>query len=373
MRPPEATLALLARRLLAARNPVILAGHELGVHDAFAEAVELAELLGAGVFHQTVPYAAQFPSEHPACLGALTRNQKAVRAALEPFDLLVCLGADLLRMSVYSPIDPLPPGMPVVHVSEREWELGKNHPTAVALQANVKETLAALLPLLRAQRSPGAAAQAAQRLAAFAPRNWSAQQGRVRLAALEAAEETPIDPRFLMLRVAEALPRDAVVVEEALTSSLTLPALVPQRDPKSYFGLASGGLGFALPGAIGAALALPGRPVTAVVGDGAALYGVQALWTAAHLKLPITYVIANNRSYRILKERLVSMRKSERFVGMDLRDPEIDFVALAQSMGVAARRIVDPQALAPALREAMRQGGPQLVEVMIADGFGDGR
>jgi benzoylformate decarboxylase len=237
----------------------------------------------------------------------------------------------------------------------------------------VKETLAALLPLLRAQRSAGAAALAAQRLVALAPRNWGAQQRRARLAALEAAEEMPIDPRFLMLRIAEALPREAVVVEEALTSSLTLPALVPQRDPKSYFGLASGGLGFALPGAIGAALALPGRPITAIVGDGAALYGIQALWTAAHLKLPITYVIANNRSYRILKERLVSMRKSARFVGMDLRDPEIDFVALARSMGVAARRVVDPQEIAPALREAMRHDGPHLIEVMIADGFGDGR
>jgi benzoylformate decarboxylase len=173
-----------------------------------------------------------------------------------------------------------------------------------------------------------------------------------------------------MLRIAEALPREAVVVEEALTASLTLPALVPQRDPQSYYGLASGGLGFALPGAVGAALALPGRPVVAVVGDGSSLYGIQALWTAAHLKLPVTYVIANNRSYRILKERLISMRKSERFVGMDLRDPEIDFVSLARSMGVAAQRVSDPQALAPALREAMRAGGPQLVEVMIADGFG---
>jgi benzoylformate decarboxylase len=173
-----------------------------------------------------------------------------------------------------------------------------------------------------------------------------------------------------MLRVAETLPRDAVVVDEALISSLTLPALVPQRDPQCYYGLASGGLGFALPGAVGAALALPGRPVTAVVGDGSALYGIQALWTAAHLKLPITYVIANNRSYRILKERLVSMRKSERFIGMDLRDPAIDFVSLARSMGVGARRVIDPQDVAPALREAMRAGAPRLVEVMVADGFG---
>ena len=100
------------------------------------------------------------------------------------------------------------------------------------------------------------------------------------------------------------------------------------------------------------------------------MYGIQALWTAAHLKLPITYVITNNRSYRILKERLVSMRKSDRFVGMDMRDPAIDFTGLAQSMGVPARRITDPQDFAPALREAMASGAPRLIEVMVADGFG---
>jgi benzoylformate decarboxylase len=367
-RPSEATLARLAERLAGAKNPVILAGHELAVHDAFAEAIELAELLGAGVYQQPIPYTAQFPSEHPAYLGALTRNQKAVRAALEPFDLMVCLGADLLRMSVYSPIDPLPTGMPVIHVSERDWELGKNHATELAIHANVKETLAALLPLLRARRNSDAAAAARKRLAALAPRNWSAQRERARLAALEAAEDRPIDPGYLMLRIAETLPKDAVVVEEALTSSTALPALLPLRDRHSFYGLASGGLGFALPGAIGVSLALPGRPVTAIVGDGSAMYGIQALWTAAHLALPITYVITNNRGYRILKERLVSMRKSDRFVGMDIRDPEIDFCALAGSMGVAAQRITEPQDFAPALRDAVASGAPRLLEVMVADG-----
>ncbi|MGH8738573.1 MAG: thiamine pyrophosphate-binding protein [Burkholderiales bacterium] len=365
-RPSDESLARLAGKLLAARNPVILAGQELSVHDAFAEAAELAELLGAGVYQQTIPYSAQFPTEHRAYLGALTRNQKLVRAALEPFDLLVCLGADLLRMSVYSPVDPLPEGMAVMHVSERDWELGKNHPTEFAVQANVKETLRALLPLLRAKRSPAAE----QRLAALAPRNWSAQRDKARLAALEAAEEMPIDPRYLMLRLAEALPKDAVVVEEALTSSNTLPAFLALRDPKSFYGLASGGLGFALPGAVGVSLALPGRPVVALVGDGSAMYGVQALWSAAHEKLPVTYVIANNRSYRILKERLISMRHSDKFVGMDIREPAIDYCALAQSMGVPANRIVEPQDFAPALREALASGGPRLIEVMVADGFG---
>ncbi len=369
-RPSDEALAALARRLLAAKNPVIIAGQELSTHDAFAEATELAELIGAGAYQQTVPYAAQYPTAHRAYLGALTRVQKSIRAALEPFDLLLCLGADLLRTSVYSPLEPLPAGLPVVHVSERDWEMGKNFPTELAVRANVKETLRALLPLLRQMRGADAAAAAERRLAALAPRNWSAQRDRARVAALEVAEEKPVDPRFLMLRFAEALPKDAVVVEEALTSSLTLPAVLEQRDAKSFYGLASGGLGFALPGAIGVSLALPGRPVAAMIGDGSALYGIQALWSAAHLKLPITYVIANNRGYRILKERLISMRKTDRFVGMDIREPAIDYTALAGSMGVPGRRIVDPADIAPALREGLASGGPRLIEVMVADGFG---
>jgi benzoylformate decarboxylase len=369
-RPSDEALEQLAARLLAARNPVIVAGQELATHDAFAEATELAELLGAAVFQQTVPYCAQFPSEHRAYLGALVRNQKAVRAALEPFDLLLCLGADLLRMSVHSPIDPLPAHTAVVHVSERDWELGKNHPTELAICANVKETLRALLPLVHARRSAMDVTRAGERLAALAARNWSARRDAERLAALEAAEQRPIDPRYLMLRLSETLPDDAVVVEEALVSANSLPAFLALRDPQRFYGLASGGLGFGMPGAIGVSLALPQRPVLALVGDGAAMYGIQALWTAAHLERPITFVIANNRSYRILKERLVSMRKSERFVGMDLRDPAINFTGLAHAMGVAARRITEPQDFAPALREAVASGRPQLLEVMVADGFG---
>ncbi len=369
-RPSDDALDRLATTLLAARRPAILAGQELATRDAFGEAAELAELLGAAVFGSPIPYSAQFPTEHPAYLGALTRNQKQVRAALEPFDLLVCLGADLLRMSVYSPVEPLPDGLPVVHVSERGWELGKNYRTDLAIQADVKETLRALLPLVRARRAPEAAAQASLRLAELKPRNWSAQRAKAAVDAMMDAEATPIDPRYLMLRISEHLPKDAVVVEEALTSSTSLPGFLRLADRRSFYGLASGGLGFALPGAIGVSLALPGRPVTAVVGDGSAMYGIQALWTAAHLKLPVTYVIANNRSYRILKERLVSMRSTDKFVGMDIRDPAIDYAGLAQSMGVPARRVSDPNDVVPALREAAARGGPGLIEVMVADGFG---
>lgn len=370
VRPADEALTELAARLLAAKDPVILAGQELSIHDAFAEAAEVAELLGAAVYQQPIPYCAQFPSAHPAYLGALTRNQQQVRTALAPFDLMLCLGADLLRMSVYSPLAPLPEGMPVVHISERDWELGKNYPTELALRSNVKETLRALLPLLRARRTQADAEASGRRLAALQSRNWTAQRAQARVEVLHAERTLPIDPRYLMLRISEALPRDAIVVDEALTSSASLPGFLELRDPKCFYGLASGGLGFGLPGAVGISLAQPGRPVLAVIGDGSAMYGVQALWTAAHLKLPITYVIANNRSYRILKERLVSMRSTDRFTGMDIRDPDIDFAGLAGALGVPAERVSDPQGIAPALRAALEAGGPRLIEVMVADGFG---
>jgi benzoylformate decarboxylase len=293
-----------------------------------------------------------------------------VRAALEPYDLLFCLGADLLRMSVYSPTEPLPENLPVIHLSERSGELGKNYRTDLAIQANVKETLKALLPLLRSRRTPQAAEHAAKRIAELKADNWSAQRDKARIDAMMAAETSPIDPKYLMLRITETLPKDAVVVEEGLTSSVSLAGFLPLRDPQALFGLASGGLGFGIPGAVGVSLALPGRPVVAIVGDGSTMYGVQGLWTAAHHKLPITYIIANNRSYRIIKERLVSMRSTAQFTGMDLRDPDIDFVHLGQAFGLATRRVTNPQDIAPILREAFASGKPNLVDMRVADGFG---
>jgi benzoylformate decarboxylase len=364
-RPSEEMLSKILEFISKSRKPAILAGQELAARDAFKEAAELAERLGAAVFQSSIPYSAQFPSEHPAFMGALTRLQKQVRSTLEPYDLLLCLGADLLRMSVYSPVEPLPENLPVVHISERSAELGKNYRTDLAIHADVKETLRALL-----QKLPRSS-EAERRLSEIKPKNWSAQRDQARVEAMEAAEAAPIDPKYLMLRFAEALPKDAVVVDEGLVSSNSLLKVLPLRDRQSYYGLASGGLGFAVPGAVGLSLALPGRPIAVMVGDGSAMYSIQGLWTAAHLKLPITYVIANNRSYRIIKERLVGFRKSDRFTGMDLRDPEIDFVALATSMGLPARRVSDPQDVSEALKDSMKLGKPSVLDIRVADGFGD--
>ena len=370
VRPNDEALERLARRLLEAERPALLCGHEVAECDALDAVARLAELIGAPAFQQTVAQGAHFLSEHRAFMGSLGREQPKVREVLGHYDLLVCLGCDLLRMSVASPVDPLPEDLPVVQIGQRDWEMGKNYPTEMALRAHLGETLAALLPKLEAMRSGERAAQAERALQGVQGANWSTGRDRLKAEASEVAAVSPIDPRFLMRCIVERLPENATVVDEGLVTSRPLLGMLPFRDRHDLYGLASGGIGFALPGAIGIALALPERRVVAIVGDGSAMYSIQALWTAAHLKLPMTYIIANNRGYRILKERLVAFHGNQRFIGMDLREPAIDFVGLATSMGVTARHVAEPDDLAGALDAGFAEQGPVLLDVAVADGFG---
>jgi benzoylformate decarboxylase len=317
---------------------------------------------------------ALFPSDHPLFMGELTRIQPQVRATLERHDLLLDAGSDNLRMANPSAVEPLPPGMPVIQIGLRDWELGKNYPAVQALHADVKQTLAALAPVLKQRRTAAQAQAAAARAQALLPRNWTAKKQALQAKTRSLAGNTPIAPEYLMMTIAQAVPKDAVIVEEGLTSTRTLLSFLDITHRQRFYGLASGGIGFAIAGAIGIQLAVKQRPVLAVIGDGSAMYSVQALWTAAHLKLPIAFVIANNRSYRILKERVYALKGAaaahDRYLGMDFRDPPIDFPALAQSLGVPARQVTAPGDLPAALQEALQTtSGPRLLDVLVDDAF----
>jgi len=366
VRPSDTALEQLARRLLSAKNAVVLAGPEIASSDAFAEAAELAETLGTPVWHQTVGHGAHFPSEHPAYMGALNRDQKRVRAILSDYDLMLCVGSDVLQMSVWSEVEPLPETTKVAMIGLRDWEMGKNFPAEIAMRANVKETLKALVPLLRKLGGAALAERAKNSLAALATKNWSAQRAQ-RLAALKApvaGEKLPGD--WVMAKLTEALPTDAVVVDEGLTSAATLTSFYPYRDRKSFFGNVSGGIGWGIAASVGVQIALPARRVVAVIGDGSAMYCIQALWSAANMKLPMTFLILNNGGYQILKNRLKLFHGNDKPIGMDFKDPPIDACAVAKGFGVAAERVDSAAGFEAALNKSLAtKSGPTLIEVMV--------
>jgi benzoylformate decarboxylase len=364
-RPSDPILEALARRLLKAERPVIVVGDETVKSDALEVAAQFAQTLGAPVYQQSVAYGAHFLSEHACYMGSLSRDQKQVRAVLANHDLLIALGTDPVRMSVWSEVEPLPDNMPIVHIGLIDWDMGKNYPAEMAVRADLAETLAVLSPLLAKLGASRLAAKAEAAIAELASRNWSAKRCDLAQRFPSRAKMTPIDPDWLSLQIAEALPQDAVVVNEGLTSSRYLSDLVPYRDRYGFHALASGGIGWGVPAAVGVALAQAPRQVLCYSGDGSAMYTIQALWTAAHLKLPITYVIANNGGYRIIKQRLKSFHGNDQFIGMDFADPKIDFAALARSMGMPAEHICDPDAVASALRRAFSTPGPKLLDIVV--------
>ncbi len=368
--PSEAIQQQLIEALLRSSAPVIVAGRELDEQGAMGDAARLAELLGAPVYHEPIPYNTRFPTAEPTFMGDLSRNQGKVREILGHHDLLIVLGADLLRMSAYSEIDPMPEGLEVIHLSEREWELGKNYPTNLAVRAGVGETLRCLVSRVEASMTPQYAASAKARFGSIRQRNWQKRRDILARQLKEAPATSPIDPQQLALCVADvAFAQKANIVEEAPTTAPMLASLLITERPRSSFGLASGGLGFGMGGAVGAALAQPDSPVIAMIGDGSAMYAIQALWTAAHLELPITYVIVNNKSYRIIKERMVAMRQSDQFLGMDLVNPRLDFVAIGTGMGIDSLRVGNVKDLTAALTKSVSSRRPTLIEVEVDAGW----
>jgi len=367
-RPSDEALLAISHRILDAKQPMILVGSEIISSDAQAEAMQLAETLGAPVFQQSVPSGAHFPSQHSAFMGALTRVQKQVQATLSPYDLLICIGADVLQMSVWSEIEPLPSGMPIVQIGLRDWEMGKNYPAEIALRSDVGTTLRALVPILQDQMTSVRQETAIERLKTLTTNNWSSRRETMCVKTIGLENSTPINPDWLMLQIAELLPENAIVVDEGLTGAKNLLGFLPLRDRYSYFGMISGGIGWGIAAAVGVQLAQPDRPVVAILGDGSSLYSPQALWSAAHLNLPIIFVVLNNRGYRILKERLIAFHDDDRFIGMDFDAPAIDLAGLSRSLGVEAETVTNPKDFEQALNTALKDSRPRLIEVMVEPG-----
>lgn len=165
------------------------------------------------------------------------------------------------------------------------------------------------------------------------------------------------------------LPANCIVVDEAITTGRQLRDCMPQAEPHDWLEIPGGSIGYGLPAAVGAAVACPDRRVVAIVGDGSAMYTVQALWSMARENLNITVIICANRKYQILRGELEQMKTGEPGPSaqkmLNLNQPELDWVALARGHGVDALRVDQMEAFNAALKRGLQQEGPLLIEAMI--------
>jgi benzoylformate decarboxylase len=368
LRGDPAAVKQAATILAEAKRPLIVAGDAVARSKAHAELIELAELIGAPVYSELLPSTASFPASHPLFRGAMTRMQGPIRKILEQYDVLFSVGGDLFALSLPSDIEPMPAGLTLIHLDTDPWELGKNYPPQVAMLGDPKTTLPDITEAVRKAMSSGARGAARERLDA-AKAATLAERDALKAKAREMAGQMPVQPLSLLNAIGEMLPKDAVVIDETISSGAGIRSLIRSDDPQSFYGLRGGGIGWGLPAAIGVKLALPKRPVLALVGDGSAMYTCQALWTAAHERIAAVFVILNNSSYRILKQRLVAQRgfaaQVDRFVGMELTDPAIDYVNLARSLGVAAERATSVHDATDLIAKGLQSDAPLLIDVPV--------
>jgi benzoylformate decarboxylase len=375
LHPDDQAVEQAVRVLAGGKNPLMIVGDRIAQAGGVQEAVKVAEILGARVVAIAwISSEVNFPTDHPQFWEFISMNSPDTRKALSQHDVILAVGCNVFTQFLYMP-QMLTPKSKVVHLDVSAWEIEKNYPAEVGVWGDVKTGLEDLHKAL-GQVMSGAEREAARvrasTLAEAKARQREAFQEQVR----QAWKREPMDPLRLFAEMKKVLPQDTIIVNESGTATVPLYRSMTLNEPGSFFSLRGGCLGWAIGGALGVKLARPDRPVVAIIGDGSAMYGIQGLWTAAHYELPVTYVICNNHSYRMMKDFLVNYyyptlglkdRKSE-YIGMNFFKHPLDCAGVAEGYGVQGFRVEEPDELKSTLEKALNLGRPALVDVHVHSG-----
>jgi thiamine pyrophosphate-dependent acetolactate synthase large subunit-like protein len=369
--PDDGFIRKAAALLSSAQKPMIFMGDGVAYSDAQAELGRVAEILGAEVWgvdsgELNMSYA------HPLYQGQTGHMfGPASFPITSTGDVNLICGTYMVPEVFPNLGNIFAPGAKVIHIDLNAYEIAKNHSVDLGVVSDPKLTLARLADVLEATMSGSQKEKARTRIREIGTRKEERQAAQ--LAADQGVrDQVPMHALRFMEELAAILPKDAVIFDEALTSSPELTRYIPPTTPGCFFQTRGGSLGVGIPGALGAKLANPDKTVLGFTGDGGSMYTIQALWTAAHHNIGAKFVICNNQSYMLLELNIMQYWKER---GMEehvfpqpfiLTNPVIDFAALAKSMGVPAVRVEKPEQIGPAIREMLATEGPFLVDLILA-------
>jgi benzoylformate decarboxylase len=338
--PDPDAMKALANALSASKHPALVVGPGVDRAAAVDLMVKVAEKSKAAVWVSPFSARCSFPERHPQFAGFLHASPGQLSDALRAYDLVVVIGAPVFTFHVEGHASIFDGVTTIVQITDDPIAAAVS-PSGASIVATIKPALNLLLELLSETRR-------------------AAPQGRTLPSAPSAADPIPVD--YLLHTLSQAMPNDAALVEEAPSHRPAMQKFMPMRGQDSFYTMASGGLGYSLPAAVGMALGKGERRTVCLIGDGSAMYSIQALWTAAQRKLPLTVVVINNAGYGAMRS-FSQVMQVRNVPGLDL--PGIDFVQIAQGMGCDAVRVARSTELAGALKRGLAHDGVSLVEVMV--------
>ncbi|WP_375157107.1 benzoylformate decarboxylase [Bradyrhizobium sp. RDT46] len=336
---PDAMKALVAA-LASAKHPVLVVGPGVDRAGAVDLMVRVAEKAKASVWVSPFSARCSFPERHPQFAGFLHASPAQLSDALRAHDLVVVVGAPVFTFHVEGHAAIFDGGATIFQITD-DPDAAAVTPVGTSIIATMKPALTMLLELLPESKR-------------------AAPKGRTLPPAPQAADPLPVE--FLLHSLSQAMPDRASLVEEVPSHRPAMQKFLPMPGQDSFYTMASGGLGYSLPAAVGMALGKPKQRTICLIGDGSAMYSIQALWTGAQRKLPLTVIVINNSGYGAMRA-FSQVMQVRNVPGLEL--PGIDFVRLAEGMGCHAVRVSKAAELGEALKRGMAFEGTSLVEVVV--------
>jgi len=338
--PDLSAMQALAAALGEAKSPALVVGPAVDRAQAVDLMVKVAEKTKAAVWASPFSARCSFPERHPQFAGFLHAAPGQLSDALRDHDLVVVVGAPVFTFHVEGHAAIFDGATTIFQITD-DPDAAAMTPTGHSIVATMKPALTALIEMLPETRR-------------------TASPGRVLPPAPAAGDPIPAEYALHALSAAMG-PHDALV-EEVPSHRPLMQKAMPMRGQDSFYTMASGGLGYSLPAAVGMALGRSTGRTVCLIGDGSAMYSIQALWTAAQRKLPLTVVVMNNSGYGAMRS-FSQVMQVRNVPGLDL--PGIDFVKLAEGMGCDAMRVTKSAELPGAYRRALSHRGANLIEVMV--------
>lgn len=347
LRSEPELLATIGAALDACERPAFVIGAAVDRDSAWDEAVQLAERHKASVYVAPMSGRCGFPEDHPLFAGFLPAIRERIVERLAGHDLILAVGAAAFTYHIEGAGPHVPPGTALYQLID-DPNIAAWTPVGTSVVGSIRLSLLDLLARAQPAARPLPAPRAARARA-------KPPLGKERMSVA-----------YVLQTLDELRDPASIVVEEAPSSRSVMHNYLPIYQSETFYTMCSGGLGHGLPAAVGVALAKPGARVIGLIGDGSAMYSIQALWSAAQLKLPITFVILKNRRYAALQEfaPTFGFGPDDPIQGTEL--PDLDFVALATGQGCKAVRVDSAETLHARLAEALRSNQPMLVEVEVA-------
>ncbi len=365
----EESLEAAAVLLANAKFPVVMSGGGVVMSGGCAEAVALAEWLGAPVITSYLHNDA-FPASHPLLCGPIGyQGSKAAMRIVEQADVVLALGSRLGPFGTLPQygMEYWPEDAKIIQVDSDARSLGLVRPFEVAICGDAR---AAAADILRRLESPDRkapvldGADARRKEIAAQRQSWERE-----LDEMSSGGGTPVPPRRCLRELEKAMPDDAIVATDIGNICSVSNSYLRFERPNSFLAAMSfGNCGYAFPTAMGAKVAAPDRPCVAYVGDGAWGMSLTEVMTCVRENIPVTAVVFNNGQWGAEKRNQIDFY-DDRFLGVNLENPS--FAEIARSMGAQGVRVDAPDQIGDALREATSSDRATVLEIMVTQELGD--